>query len=137
MSLEEPTLDTREKELENRIQMLEKHLERLTSQRGDEVAAAPIHGPASPVVKELSAEEMPELSEEILGWASRNAILPRHATVCFLMVIALVLRTITDGCLVNKLLRSGLGMGYATALAGTSTPRIARLPRFLPPAALC
>jgi len=119
MSTEEPALEKREKELENRIQMLEKHLERLTAHISDEgvaPAASPVPKPTSKLAQEYPAEEMPELSEEVLSWASRNAVLPRLATVCFLMVIALVLRTITDSGLVSKLLGSGLGMGYASAL---------------------
>ena len=120
MSTADEMLEKREKELENRIQMLEKHLERLTAHISDEgtapATAAPVSKPAPPKAKDYTDEDMPELSEEVLSWASRNAVLPRLATVCFLMVIALVLRTITDSGLVNKLLGSGLGMGYAAAL---------------------
>lgn len=120
MSSPDETPGTREKELENRIQMLERQLDRLSSHIGNEVvvpaAAAPVPRPASKPDKAYPDEDMPELSEEVLGWASRNAVLPRLATVCFLMVIALVLRTITDSGLVNKLLGSVLGMGYAAAL---------------------
>lgn len=120
MSTADEALEKREKELENRIQMLERQLDRLASHIGDEDAAPPSASPATkPVASKIKAfpdEEMPELSEEVLSWASRNAVLPRLATVCFLMVIALVLRTITDSGLVNKLIGSGLGMGYALAL---------------------
>lgn len=120
MSTADEALEKREKELENRIQMLERQLDRLTSHIGDEAAApaaaAPVSKPDSKPTKGYPAEDMPELSEEVLSWASRNAVLPRLATVCFLMVIALVLRTITDSGFVNKLLGSGLGMGYAAAL---------------------
>lgn len=120
MPVEDPTLENREKELENRIQMLEKHLERLTAHIGDEdpapTSTSPVSKPASNLTKDSSYEEMPELSEEVLSWASRNAVLQRLATVCFLLVIALVLRTITDSGLVDKLLGSGLGMSYALAL---------------------
>ena len=119
MSTADEALEKREKELENRIQMLERQLDRLASHIGDEAAApaavAPVSRPRQ-AAKEYTDEEMPELSEEVLSWASRNAVLPRLATVCFLMVIALVLRTITDSGFVNKLLGSGLGMGYAAAL---------------------
>jgi hypothetical protein len=122
MAPPDETPDTREKELENRIQMLEKHLERLSAHISEDTAAptasAPPKKPASQPYKNFDAEEMPELSEEVLGWASQNAVLPRLATVCFLMVIALILRTITDSGLVNKLVGSGLGMGYAAALMG-------------------
>jgi hypothetical protein len=119
MSSPDETLEKREKELENRIQMLERQLDRLSAHIGDEsvapAAVAPVPKPRQ-TEKNYPAEDMPELTEEMLSWASRNSVLPRLATVCFLMVIALVLRTITDSGLVNKLLGSGLGMGYATAL---------------------
>jgi hypothetical protein len=123
MSTPEETSEKREKELEDRIQMLEKHLERLSAHIGDE-GAAPAAAVPAPKPRQQDnvypADDMPELSEEVLSWASRNAVLPRLATVCFLMVIALVLRTITDSGLVNKLLGSGLGMGYAGALMAFS-----------------
>jgi hypothetical protein len=143
MSSPDETPETREKELENRIQMLERHLERLSAHIGDDgtvpaaAAAAPAPRPASQHAKDYPAEEMPELSEEVLSWASRNAVLPRLATVCFLMVIALVLRTITDSGLVNKLLGSGLGMGYAAALMIFSWYKYARESPLAPVFAAC
>jgi hypothetical protein len=123
MSTVDETAEKREKELESRIQMLEKHLERLSAHISDEetTSSAPSEIPSPsrrPVHQESgqSAEEMPELSEEVLGWASRNAVLPRLAAVCFLMVVALILRTITDSGLVGKLPGSAIGMCYAGAL---------------------
>ena len=62
---------------------------------------------------------MPELSEEVLGWASRNAVLPRLATVCFLMVIALILRTITDSGL-SAASRRGPDTGALAATTGAA-----------------
>ena len=52
----------------------------------------------------------------VLKKAGTGALLPRIATICFIMVVALILRTITDIGLVNTQLGSILGMGYATAL---------------------
>lgn len=120
MTAPDETLEKREKELENRIQMLERQLDRLSARVSDVDAAQAESGqapmPSAKPDKLHSAEELPELSEEVLGWASRNAVLPRLAAICFLMVIALVLRTITDSGFVNKLFGSALGMGYASAL---------------------
>ncbi|MDA8430031.1 MAG: hypothetical protein M0T70_12325 [Geobacteraceae bacterium] len=120
MSTADETLDKREKELESRIQMLEQQLDRLSIHINDDAAVpaavTPASGPRQQQKDYHPAEEMPDLSEEVLSWASRNAILPRLATVCFLMVIALVLREITNSGLVNMLIGSGLGMGYAAAL---------------------
>lgn len=120
MPTPDETIEKREKELFNRIQLLEQQLDRLTAQIGDEgtvpATASPVSRPAAHKDPINTDEDMPELSEEILSWASRNAVLPRLAAVCFLMVIALILRTITDSGLVSKLPGSGLGMSYAAAL---------------------
>jgi hypothetical protein len=119
MTTPDEALEKREKELENRIQMLERQLDRLSAHISEEGTVPAPTAPTKPASKSVinnPEEDVPELTEEVLSWASRNAVLPRLATVCFLMVIALVLRTVTDSGLVNKLLGSGLGMGYAAAL---------------------
>jgi hypothetical protein len=71
--------------------------------------------PGKPPDKPVAGEP-DSFSEEMIQWASRASLFPRLATLCFLMVVALVLRTITDSGIVNTLLGMGLGMGYATAL---------------------
>jgi len=63
-----------------------------------------------------AAGEADSLSDEVIRWASRASLFPRLATLCFLLVVALILRTITDNAIVNPLLGMGLGMGYAAAL---------------------
>jgi hypothetical protein len=54
--------------------------------------------------------------EGVLKKAGTGSLLPRVATVCFAMVIALILRTITDNEIINTRLGSLFGMGYAAAL---------------------
>ncbi len=54
--------------------------------------------------------------EGVLKKAGTGALLPRVATVCFALVFALILRTITDNGTINTQLGSMLGMGYAAAL---------------------
>ena len=76
--------------------------------------AAPTR-PGKPPGK-TAAGEPGSLSDEVIHWASRASLFPRLATLCFLMVVALILRTITDNGIVNPLLGMGLGMGYAAAL---------------------
>src|SRR5512141_1283473 len=70
--------------------------------------------PRKPV--DAAAGEPDSLSDEVIHWASRASLFPRLAALCFLMVVALILRTITDNGIVNPLLGMGLGMGYAAAL---------------------
>lgn len=54
--------------------------------------------------------------EGVLKKAGTSALLPRVAAVCFALVVALILRTITDNGIINTQLGSLLGMGYAAAL---------------------
>lgn len=49
-----------------------------------------------------------------------NSLLPRMASVCFLLVIALGLRTMTDSAVLNPRIGSLLGMVYASALIFSS-----------------
>ena len=64
----------------------------------------------------ITVEKKVVPQEGVLKKAGTGALLPRVATVCFIMVVALILRTITDSEIIDKQLGSMLGMGYATAL---------------------
>lgn len=79
------------------------------------IPPAPPPRPGKPPDKP-AAGEPDSFSEDMIQWAGRASLFPRLATLCFLMVIALILRTITDNGIVNTLLGMGLGMGYAAAL---------------------
>jgi len=79
--------------------------------RPPSVPARPVKPPGTP-----AAGEADSLSDDVIHWAGRASLFPRLATLCFLMVIALILRTITDNGIVKPLLGMGLGMGYAAAL---------------------
>ncbi|MBP1601020.1 MAG: hypothetical protein H6Q06_1171, partial [Acidobacteria bacterium] len=78
------------------------------------VPARPGKPPGTP-----AAGEPDSLSDEVIHWASRASLFPRLATLCFPMVVALILRTITDNGIVNPLIGMALGMGYAAALMVT------------------
>ena len=54
--------------------------------------------------------------EGVLKKAGTGSLLPRVAAVCFALVFALILRTISDNEIINTQLGSMLGMGYAAAL---------------------
>ncbi len=86
---------------------------------------------------ERGAGEPDSLSDEAIRWASRASLFPRLATLCFLMVIALILRTITDNGIVNPLLGMGLGMGYAAALMVTGWYQYRRGSSLAPVFAAC
>ncbi len=112
----------REKELTARLQAMEQQLQKLTARIGEEAATGPpLQTPTTPPSPTDNSgyappEDLGDVSEELLNWAGRNALLPRVATLCFLLVVALILRTVTDSGIINKLIGSGLGMGYAATL---------------------
>lgn len=115
MTQSESTAQDREKELTARLQAMEQQLERLTARLGNENEGVIAHDTPS-ADKEYPPDDIPDVSEEVLNWASRTSLLPRLATLCFLLVVALILRTVTDSGLINKLIGSGIGMSYAAVL---------------------
>lgn len=118
MSLSDQKPEDREKELSTRIQTLERQLERLSARMGDgDVAGDAAPGPTAATQDiDYPVGNLSDVSEEVLNWASRTSLLPRLATLCFLLVVALILRTLTDSGLINKLIGSAIGMSYAAIL---------------------
>lgn len=57
-----------------------------------------------------------DASEELLSWVDRAYVLPRIATTSFILVVALALRTLTDGGAIEVQLGTLLGMVYAFVL---------------------
>ncbi|MBW2471341.1 MAG: hypothetical protein JRE18_04620 [Deltaproteobacteria bacterium] len=68
----------------------------------------------------------------MLKKAGTGALLPRVAAVCFALVIALTLRTISDNEIINIQLGSMLGLGYAAALIIGGWWLYSRLSRLAP-----
>ena len=103
--------------LETRLDQLALRLETLT-QRVDQLAlqveAAAKARPAAP--KERYAAGEGDASEELLSWVGKSSLLQRLSTLCFLLVVALILRTVTDSGLVDLQIGSLIGMGYAALL---------------------
>lgn len=97
-------LATQVQELARRIEALEMRLERSP-------AIAPTESKT-----ELAETGPEEASEKMLDWVGKSSLLQRLATFCFLMVTALILRTLTDNDILSKGVGSLLGMGYAAAL---------------------
>lgn len=119
MSQADQTLEEREKELSNRIQTLERQLERISAHISDGNSTDSDSGPAATSAarsKESAFDEIGDVSEEVLNWVKRASLLPRLSALCFLLVVALIFRTVTDSGLIDKLIGSGLGMSYAAIL---------------------
>lgn len=93
--------------LQVKVDRLAERLEALEA--GAQKAAAPRDTPPMPATAAFA-------QEDVLTKVDRGAFLPRLAAVCFMLVIALLLRTITDSKIIDTTLGSVLGMAYAIVL---------------------
>lgn len=107
-------LEKRIEELSRQLEALDQRVNPLEARQEKPAESRPPAAPASQAVSDLAEQE--DISEEILTWARKTTLLPRLSTLCFLLVAALVLRTITDNNIINTLLGSAVGMGYAAIL---------------------
>ncbi len=80
------------------------------------------------VAMEVVPREEPDSSGEssdgagpadIAAWMGSSSLLPRISTLCFLLVVALILRTVTDSGIIDTSAGSILGMAYAASLLVT------------------
>jgi len=110
--------DARIEQLSSELQTLSARVTQLEGMLADTSRKTPVTpaAPVAPAWREYPGEEPEDVSEEILNWAGKAHLLTRLSTLCFLLVLALVLRTVTDSNLINTLIGSMLGMGYAAAL---------------------
>lgn len=136
------TLEERVEELVARVQALELRLgDPAASQNADAVPGiAPRKLPSGAIAthdESYPLGEPADVSEELLSWVGRASLLSRVSTLCFLLVVALVLRTITDSGLVDKLIGSVLGMGYAASLMTVGAYKFSRQSPLAPVFAVC
>jgi len=103
--------------LEERVVWLEAQVGELNSKLA-ELAARVESGGVGKIkaVRQEVAADAGDASEEILSWVGRTALLPRISSLCFLLVVALALRTVTDNQLLDPQVGSLLGMVYAGGL---------------------
>ncbi|MDW7709819.1 MAG: hypothetical protein SCH98_05050, partial [Deferrisomatales bacterium] len=78
--------------------------------------------PLPPATEAAGAGPLPG-AEEVAGgtaysWGSASSVLARTASVCFILVVALVLRTLADAGVLGPRVGTVLGLVYATALGG-------------------
>ena len=74
---------------------------------------------------------------DLLHGQSVSTVLSNVATVCFLLVIALVLRTIVDSGQVNQTLGTAIGMGYSTLLVAFGFLRFSKSRANIPVYSTC
>ncbi len=105
-------------ELTARIQALTSTVEELSARlsRSSAPVAPPLSDSTVNPADEEDVGDLSEVTEEVLAWVGKASLLPRLSTLCFLLVVALGLRTLTDNGIVDTLPGSVLGMGYAALL---------------------
>lgn len=118
-------LETRVAELSAQLLALSRRVDRLSARLEPEpkpalaTAAEPPSRATTDAVDALpalAAAEDAGMSDNLLSWAGRAALLPRLSALCFLLVVALGLRTVTDYGTIDRHLGSLMGMGYAALL---------------------
>jgi len=105
--------------LSEQVQFLQATVDELSARLGalEKGRAVPVQEEQREVRETLPPEPRAEVPQQgVLKKAGTGALLPRVAAVCFALVFALILRTITDSNIINTQLGSMLGMGYAAAL---------------------
>ena len=110
--------------MNDKLSSLESSMEQLTQRldelvlKVDELAKKIDLGDSMPVNAGTASpdDQLPDASEAMLSWVGRSSLLQRLSTICFLLVIALVLRTVTDSGALNLPLGAVIGMSYAAIL---------------------
>lgn len=80
---------------------------------------------AEPAPASGAPVDEPDLATGGTSWLQHSGALRRIATITFVLVVALVLRTLTDGGIVDKGLGVWLGVAYAGALLAVGWRRFA------------
>jgi len=104
--------------LEQRVEQLENELTQLRQVVADLDSRLQLGAAVKPKKAKLKGAtgDGATKSEALLSWAGRAALLPRIATVSFIMVVALALRTSTENNLIDQQVGTLLGMIYAAFL---------------------
>ncbi len=124
-------LDKRVNNLEQEIDQLKNQLRKLTI-RLDSVESLPTHHASPEKLPTLQSQKelqstIPDIdSDKLWSWVGKSSLLPRIATVCFIMVFALILRTLADNNTIGVQLGFYFGIGYASLLIGWGTWLLSR-----------
>ncbi len=125
--------------LEEKVDQLAEEVRQLTA-RVDALSREPLRPTASPKVplaEAAAGQPGTESSEEFLSWVGRSSLLQRISALCFLLVIGLILRTLTDNGLIDTQVGSLVGMVYAGTLMAVGWYLYGRSNPLAPVAVLC
>jgi len=100
--------DARFEELERKLERMEQRLQFLYS-----YFRLPFPDKTAPLSRPVPPSEP---DEELIHWAGRTFLLSRGAALCFLLVLAFVLRALTDGQIWDVRMGSWVGISYCGLL---------------------
>lgn len=121
------------------VEQLKARMRRLEEQltRPDAVPVlAPQPIPPIPANADM-ASEATKLTEDFWLWLGQASLLPRIATISFALVIALLLRTLTDGKVLAVGAGTFIGLAYAALLMGSGAWLLLRRHRLGPVLPAC
>ncbi|MDF1581481.1 MAG: hypothetical protein P1P74_12005 [Desulfuromonadales bacterium] len=107
--------ESRFRDIDQQIETLTQRVAHLEETLADRPLTASVRAGTTPV-KAATAPAPEEAPNRVLNMLGGSSLLPRIATLCFLLVIALVLRTLTDSGILDAQIGSVIGMVYAAVL---------------------
>lgn len=138
MSVTDKSLEERLDRFDETLHALGKRVEHLSTRLSALESAAPLPKQTKGAAPELHEMGMGGPADEaIWSWVGKSSLLPRVAAICFVLVFALMLRTLTDSGMLEKHIGTLLGMGYAACLMGFGWWLLARRSRLAPVFPMC
>lgn len=104
------SLEDRVAQIAVQVETLSRRVDQLTARLEKAVVRSTDSQAASGSVENGDA------TEDLLSWVGKSSLLQRLSTLCFLLVIALILRTLTDAGVLDLQVGSIIGMSYAALI---------------------
>ncbi|HWR98276.1 MAG TPA: DUF2339 domain-containing protein, partial [Candidatus Methanoperedens sp.] len=127
-------LEARVLDLEDRVEELRR---RLAAIEGPRVAAVAATVAAPAAARPAPPAASPSVAAAGAGGWSGSSLLARVSTVCFLLVVALGLRTVADSGAISPAAGAAAGLGYAAVLILAGWLLYARRSELAPVFAIC
>lgn len=137
MNKEQETVENRVDLLAAEVALLRQRVDQLTAKVEGSAAIAPVTARGGVVTTPQSAVQETGLPDIPSFEGMSSQILSQVSTASFLLVIALILRTVTDYGLINKQLGAYVGIGYALILLGIGWQRYAKGSSLAPIFTIC
>jgi hypothetical protein len=128
--MQNSVLDARLEALTGEVELLKKRLARMEMKLASSCSSSPGARADSESIspafqaEPVAAENDP--ADDVWTWLGKASLLPKIAAVSFVLVVALLLRTLTDTNVIAQQTGSYAGLGYAALLLGLGWRLLAR-----------